>query len=100
MGSMPRKVLRVAVLECDEPPLAAREKYGRYGTMFQELLQTGVDTLAVDKGFTNEQIELDVSSFDVVNSEHYPQLDSIDAVLLTGSSMYAPSTYARPKLRV
>jgi len=98
MGSMPRKVLRVAVLECDIPPLAAREKYGRYGTMFQELLQTGVDTLAVDKGFTNEQIELDVSNYDVVTLEHYPQLDNIDAVLLTGSSMFAPWTYARSSL--
>ena len=56
--------------------------------MFRQLLETGAETMAVDKGFPNEQIRLDVTKFDIVNHEHYPQLENIDAVLLTGSSTF------------
>lgn len=88
MGSIntPRQ-LRVAVLECDVPPGQAREKYGGYGNMFKELLEKGAETLAIDRGFPNEAVEIDVSTFDVVNHEIYPTLDRVDAILLTGSSM-------------
>lgn len=87
MGSISRPRLRVAVLECDEPPGQARVKYGGYGNMFKELLESGAETYAIESGYPNEEPEIDVSSFDVVNHEHYPNLDNIDAILLTGSSM-------------
>ena len=87
MGSISRPQLRVAVLECDEPPGIAREKYGSYGNMFKELLETGAETLAIESGSPTEEPEIDVSTFDVVNHEHYPDLDKIDGILITGSSM-------------
>lgn len=97
MGSLGRPcTLRVAVLECDVPPGRAKDKYGGYGNMFKELLETGANMLANQKGFPNEEIELDISTFDVVNTEHYPRLEDIDAVLLTGSST-SQSRDARPE---
>jgi hypothetical protein len=77
--------LRIAILECDEPVGKTKEKYGTYGGLFTELLQNGAVKLAnEDHG---RRPELEISSFDIVNKNVYPELDDIDAVLLTGSSM-------------
>jgi hypothetical protein len=70
--------LRIAVLECDEPIGRTKEKYGGYGNLFKELLETGAGKLP-------EKPELDITKFDVVNTEHYPDLENVDAILLTGS---------------
>ena len=38
---------------------------------------------AADKGY---RVDLDITKFDVVNVETYPELEDVDAVLITGSS--------------
>lgn len=75
--------LRLAVLECDTPLDRTRAAYGGYGGVFEALLNAGADLLAS----TNHQPrpQLEVTKYDVVNAEVYPDLDSVDAVLLTGS---------------
>lgn len=77
--------LRIAVLECDEPLGKTKEKYGGYGNLFKELLNNGADKVAEKDRV--KRPELDVSKYDVVNHEVYPELEDVDAVLLTGSSM-------------
>ena len=77
--------LRIAILECDEPIGRTKEKYGGYGNLFKELLHAGEDKVAEKDGV--KRPELDITKFDVVKTEHYPSLENIDAVLLTGSSM-------------
>ena len=79
--------LRIAVLECDEPIGKTKEKYGGYGNLFKELLNAGADKVAEKDGVGRP--ELEVSKYDVVKTESYPQLEDVDAVLLTGSSMLA-----------
>ena len=80
-----RPPLRIAVLECDEPVGKIKEKYGGYGSIFKGLLENGANLLAeADHG---KKLELDVTKFDVVDTDQYPQLEDVDAVLLTGSSM-------------
>lgn len=86
--------LRIAVLECDEPVGKAKEKYGGYGNLFKELLNAGADHIAQKDGARRP--ELDVTKFDVVNTEHYPTLENVDAVLLTGSSMSSPPPAPSP----
>jgi hypothetical protein len=76
--------LRIAVLECDEPIGATKEKYGGYGNLFKELLINGAKELAHKDG--GREVELDVRKYDIVNQEVYPELDGLDAVLITGSS--------------
>lgn len=76
--------LRIAVLECDEPAGRTKDKYGGYGNVFKELLNAGADRIA-EKDVVKRP-ELDISKFDVVNLETYPDLEKVDAVLLTGSS--------------
>lgn len=71
--------IRIAVLECDTPIGHTKEKYGSYGNLFKELLTNGAAAYATPAP------ELDITKYDVVNTEVYPSLDSIDAILLTGS---------------
>ena len=88
---MLRPRLRIAILECDEPVGKTKEKYGGYGNLFKELLENGAIHLAnTDSG---KRVELEISKFDVVNSDAYPILEDVDAVLLTGSSMIYPASY-------
>jgi hypothetical protein len=70
---------RLAVLCCDEPIPEVKEVYGSYGDIFERLLQQNLD------GHGLPTSHLMVSKWDVVNEQSYPNLDEIDAVLLTGS---------------
>ena len=83
--------LRIAVLECDEPIGRTKEKYGGYGNLFKELLHAGADEVA--KRDEVKRPELDITKFDVVKTEHYPSLEDVDAVLLTGSSTLTERAY-------
>lgn len=82
---MRRPRLRIAILECDEPAGSTKERYGTYGGVFQELLEQGATYLAQTTG--GSKAELQISKFDVVNTDIYPDLEDVDAILLTGSSM-------------
>ncbi|CAK1358493.1 putative glutamine amidotransferase-like protein [Cercospora beticola] len=77
-----RPPLRIAVLECDEPIGRTKEKYGGYGNLFHELLDHSAKHLKAKEG---KEVELDVTKYDVVRHEVYPELEGVDAVLLTGS---------------
>ncbi|KAF1919837.1 class I glutamine amidotransferase-like protein [Ampelomyces quisqualis] len=72
--------LRIAVLECDTPLPDIIEQYGRYGRIFSTLLETAADGI----GLSPKQ-DLELSAFDVVDKEEYPNLDDIDAILISGS---------------
>ena len=74
---------RIAVLECDTPLAHTRAKYGSYGGVFISLLQAGAEASKIPSQ------DLKISTWDVVNEEKYPELENIDAILITGSSMYA-----------
>lgn len=75
--------LRIAVLECDTPIGRTKEKYGGYGNLFKELLQNGAQAVREKDGTAVP--ELDIRKYDVVNDEIYPELEGVDAVLLSGS---------------
>ncbi|KAF1839367.1 class I glutamine amidotransferase-like protein [Decorospora gaudefroyi] len=72
--------LRIAILECDTPPPAVIEKYGKYGRIFTTLLEIAAEGMGL---FPKRDLEL--SAYDVVTAQKYPDLENIDAVLITGS---------------
>jgi hypothetical protein len=80
-----RPPLRIAILECDTPVDGVRAKYGGYGGVFKALLSKAADALQQPDVISSEK-GLELSNFDVVNKQEYPDLENIDAVLLTGSS--------------
>lgn len=81
-----RPPLRIAILECDTPLKGTQAKYGGYGGVFTALLSKAADALE-QPDVISSQKGLEISTFDVVNKQEYPDLDNVDAVLLTGSSM-------------
>ncbi|KAH8705465.1 class I glutamine amidotransferase-like protein [Talaromyces proteolyticus] len=76
-----RPPLRIAILECDTPADKVKAKYGTYGDIFERLLKSS----ALSLGEINPDTDLAISKFDIVNDTKYPNIDDIDAVLLTGS---------------
>lgn len=77
--------LRIAILECDTPNPKTRKKYGGYGGVFKAMLEAGADALDMPNVISSKR-GLEITTWDVVNTESYPKLENIDAVLLTGSS--------------
>lgn len=74
---------RIAILEADTPPDDIVARYGRYGKVFRTLLETAADELGTE-GFSRDSLEL--SAYDVVTKQEYPDLGDVDAVLISGSS--------------
>lgn len=78
-----RQRTRLAILECDTPLPETGKQYGGYGDVFKALLNAsakaegfgGVDEIL---GISMHQIEAD--------PDDYPELNDVDALLLTGSS--------------
>ncbi|EXJ86960.1 hypothetical protein A1O3_03914 [Capronia epimyces CBS 606.96] len=73
--------LRIAVLECDTPIDTVRNQYGTYGDIFEAFFQRGVGALK-DSGHA---VDLEVSKWDVVEAQQYPDMDTVHGILITGS---------------
>lgn len=76
--------LRIAVLECDTPPEKINLKYDGYYGVFSRLLRRSAETLQHEQ--LNPDCGLEISRWDVVTEQAYPQLESVDGIVLTGSS--------------
>ncbi|KAL2006265.1 hypothetical protein VTN00DRAFT_9919 [Thermoascus crustaceus] len=76
--------LRIAILECDTPLNNANTKYDGYYGIFSRLLRASAKALGQpDK--LDPETGLEISRWDVVNGDKYPNLEDIDAILMTGS---------------
>ncbi|KAJ5340562.1 Glutamine amidotransferase type 1 [Penicillium brevicompactum] len=72
--------LRIAILTCDTPVPEANRRYNGYGGVFRSLLKSSAKVSGLDP-----EADLETTVFDIVDGEQYPELESMDAVLLTGS---------------
>lgn len=78
-----RQRIRLAILECDTPLPNTREEYGGYGGVFKALLDSG----AKAEGFSGAEEILDISTYQIeANPDDYPDINGLDALLMTGSS--------------
>lgn len=80
-----RAPLRIAILEADRPLDGTAARYGSYGGVFSSFLQAGAEELGTP-GLSEEE-GLEITKWDIHQSEIYPLLDDIDAILITGSRM-------------
>lgn len=79
--------LRIAILQCDTPPPDVVALYGAYDRIFTTLLEKAAAGLGLDP-----KTDLELSAFEVVTAQEYPNLEDIDAVLISGSSkLHRPS---------
>jgi GMP synthase-like glutamine amidotransferase len=71
------------MLECDTPLPKTDARYHGYGGVFEALLKAG----ARDLGRPDPQSGLQISRYQVeLHPENYPDLQDVDAILITGSS--------------
>lgn len=84
-GKKMKPPLRIAILEADTPPPHVVAEHGAYERMYTTLLQAGADALGQPDLLSSTQ-GLEISAFDVVTKQEYPDLDKIDAILISGSS--------------
>ena len=76
-----RPPLRIAIIECDKPGFKSINDRGDYGGMFTKLLQDAAPAGELKKDDMIIQVHNVVD-----NTTDYPDLENIDAVLLSGSS--------------
>ncbi|KAI9721929.1 MAG: hypothetical protein M1812_001885 [Candelaria pacifica] len=79
-----RSPLRIAILECDTPLDRTRAKYGGYGGLFKVLLHTAADALNQPDVISAKK-GMDITVWDAVTAQAYPDIEHVDAILLTGS---------------
>lgn len=80
MGStISPKPIRLAVLEADTPLPNTNAKFNGYGGVFTDLFRRAVAPDALDQ-------HLDITAYHVVEKpDNYPDLSTVDAVLISGS---------------
>ncbi|MCJ1479339.1 hypothetical protein MMC13_008024 [Lambiella insularis] len=83
MVSLP---LRIAILECDKPLDNARIELGGHIGAFTALFESAADALKYP-GLSSKR-GLELTSYDIVDAQEYPSidsLDSLDGILVSGS---------------
>ena len=79
--------IRLAILETDQPLPSVAEKYGTYGEVFKQLLDSGAKSLGKPElSPLSGDGSLEATGWDVVEKVEYPNLKDVDALLMTGSS--------------
>ncbi|KAK7997843.1 hypothetical protein PG989_005883 [Apiospora arundinis] len=74
-----QRPLRLAILEADTPVPGVLAKYGKYGSVFAHLFRQACAPDSLES-------QLTLSAHDVVNDpSSYPDPETLDAVLITGS---------------
>ncbi|KAL7776740.1 hypothetical protein CFE70_007159 [Pyrenophora teres f. teres 0-1] len=76
-------ILRIALLECDELVGDLKKEYGSIGNLYKIFLEAAA--VKLEGSGLHERPILDISSYDVVNKQEYPDVENIDSVFLTGS---------------
>ncbi|KPM36025.1 hypothetical protein AK830_g10538 [Neonectria ditissima] len=72
---------RLAVLECEAPPTPVLKMYGTYGDIVKNFLTSVVETATYPN--------LEILKWNLLSAKSFPDLDTIDGVLLTGSQFTA-----------
>ncbi|KAJ5893635.1 hypothetical protein N7495_005326 [Penicillium taxi] len=79
-----RPPLRIAILECDTPLPKIDSQYNGYWGVFKTLLEASAEALGQPDRL-DPDTGLDITKWDVVTRQEYPNMEDVDAVLLTGS---------------
>lgn len=85
LGTPPSAPIRLAILEADEPLPIIKAVRGRFGAIFTLLLRAACESLDLPQTLDSQ---LSLSTYDVVAGDPdtaYPDPETIDAVLITGS---------------
>lgn len=87
VGAAPRKV-HIAVLECLRLGKAISDSRGQFGDVFRAWLLTSVAHYNATRSLA-DQLDVTVTSWDVEHGQYPPALETVDAVIVTGSTASA-----------
>lgn len=80
-----RPPIRIAVLECDTPLPETKKRFQGYGGVFEFLLRSAAKALG--RSDLDPEKGVDISTWQVeLEPDNYPDPETIDAILITGSS--------------
>lgn len=79
--------MNIAILVCDTPLPPVVAKYGDYFAMFQGLLGQGFRDLDLSQEALKD-VKLTFKEHQMVNMDPFPEIGSVDAMLITGSSEF------------
>ena len=74
--------MHIAIIDCDPLIEPIRKRYGDYGGVVTAFLHAGAELI----GLPFDELHLTVWSAE--EHQKYPALEEIDAILISGSSMY------------
>ena len=83
--TVPQSPIRIAVLNCDKPFQCAAAKYGTYAGVFKQLFAAAAESLKEEIPGIEQPGRLEITSWEVYKRDQYPNLDDIDAIVMTGS---------------
>jgi GMP synthase-like glutamine amidotransferase len=88
---------RLAILECDDPLDETRRNLGGHTGCYKQLFAETVASFG--DSFRSFVDDLEITSWDVIYTQKYPSLQSVDAIIVSGSrfSSYEESEWL-PKL--
>ncbi|KPM35280.1 hypothetical protein AK830_g11291 [Neonectria ditissima] len=80
-------VFRIAILECDNTPSSISDTQGSYGDIVERFLRRGFEQTA------SQTPKLEVTKWNVLQSQSYPRLTEIDGLFLTAGKYSAYDDY-------
>ncbi|OQE11074.1 hypothetical protein PENVUL_c003G01697 [Penicillium vulpinum] len=75
--------IHIAILVCDTPIQPVLKKYGDYFAIFQDILRQGFKDL--ERSEKLKDITVEFSEYHMMGNNRFPDLQDVDAILLTGS---------------
>ena len=88
--------ISIAVLECDELTGEAQRQCGHIGGLYRRFLEAGASKVTASG--SDEPVQLEFSFYDVVNRQEYPDVNSVDAIFITGARKYSEADLAMLEL--
>ncbi|KAK8022929.1 hypothetical protein PG991_006810 [Apiospora marii] len=84
-ASFSRRVLQIAVLECEQMPPYIVQSHGNFARIFERWLQVGTHRLNAGRPARREHLSVRTSSWNVKEGRYPPGLLGVDAVIISGS---------------
>lgn len=84
-ASFSRRVLQIAVLECEQMPPYIVQSHGNFARIFERWLQVGTHRLNAERPARREHLSVRTSSWNVKEGRYPPSFQGVDAIIISGS---------------
>lgn len=93
------ELIRLAILNVDTPVPNVYARHGMYSDIFSDLLKAAAERLN-NEGTLGRAVQFETTGYNCVQGEYPPDLQAINALLITGSCMLHTTLFSSPYLLV